>query len=178
MRSLIKRVFVLLAVSLVGQEIMATDWFPVSEVNNRKYSISIGGGAVMFPDNTSGAVDISTTIWGGHLNIIALPAAHSKDVSVDKQKDKTCFAIHAGYQIPITKAWRVIPLVGYASVDRGYTDGSNYRVDGNGIHNSFVSTDSNSGFDYGGSIVFNYKMLIVSAAYTKHTAYASIGLEF
>jgi hypothetical protein len=178
-KNFLQRISLLLVALLVGQQMKAVDWFPFRETNKAKYAFSIGGGAVLFGSGyNNAAVDFNTTIWGAHLNIMGLGAIHSKDTSVEKQKDKTCFAVHVGYQIPITKSLRVIPLVGYALLDLGYTDGSRWYSDSNGIHNKFVTTGEAGEFDYGGSVVFNHKMLLVSAAYTTHTAYASIGVEF
>jgi hypothetical protein len=176
MKNYIKHLLCLLMILLAGQQMKAVDWFPVREVNS-KFSFSIGGGAVLYSGANSAAVGLSGTMWGAHLRIMGLWPAHSSDASVEKQDDKSCFAVHAGYQIPITKAIRIIPLIGYSRVSLGYTDGSNYTIN-NGIHNHFETTDKTDGLDYGGSLVFNHKMLVITASYTTHTAFGSIGVEF
>jgi hypothetical protein len=178
MKNLLKVLVCLIALTMSSQRMMATDWFPIAEVNNHHYSFSIGGGAVLFPEINCGAVDFNFTIWGGHINLLFMGTSHEGDTGVDKWDDKQCFAIHGGYQIPIVSSFSVIPLVGFAMVEDGYTDGSNYHTNNSGIHNSFYATGKVKEFDYGGSLVYTYKLLSVSAAYTLHSAYGSIGLRF
>ena len=176
--TLLKRVICLCAIATAMIHASAADWFPIKEVNNGHYAISIGGGVVTFPSLTNGAIDLNTTIWGVHLNVMGLGPLHGSDTKVDKWDDKTCFAIHMGYQVPILHCLRVIPMVGYAKVTSGTTDGSNWKSTSNGISNKYTADEATDGLDYGIAAVFNYRKLIVSGTYTRRTIFGSIGIEF
>ena len=65
--------------------------------------------------------------------------------------DKTSAVVHIGYQIPIVKNLRFIPVIGYAKIAYGTTDGSDYTISDSGVvHNKFSEKKSVSGLDFGG----------------------------
>lgn len=75
-------------------------------------------------------------------------------MGVDKWSDKTSAVVHIGYQIPIVKNLRFIPVIGYAKIAYGTTDGSDYTISDSGVvHNKFSEKKSVSGvrFWWGGS---------------------------
>ena len=66
------------------------------------------------------------------------PSSHENDMGVDKWSDKMTTVVHIGYQIPIVKNLRFIPVIGYAKIAYGTTDGSDYTISDSGIvHNKF-----------------------------------------
>lgn len=79
-------------------------------------------------------------------------------MGVDKWSDKMTTVVHIGYQIPIVKNLRFIPVIGYAKIAYGTTDGSDYTISDSGIvHNKFSEKKSVSGLDFGGIAVINIK---------------------
>jgi len=168
-----KRILLLfgLAICVIGKAQVST----FKAVNN-KWNVSIGGGYI--PDAKTGLVMLSTTLKGIHLTIGGLWAEHVSDVRVGKWEDKACFIFRAGYQLPIVKSVRLIPVVGVTGAGKALIDGYNYHVSSNGIHND-VDYDLNYKFDYGGHLVLNpHKGLIISLAATRYSLYGSIGFEW
>lgn len=150
---------------------------PFSEVNNA-WNLSFIGSYVGYNDPISyGAVGGSLTIKGFYIDIMGFSPIHNNDVRVDKWNDKSSFLCHFGYQIPIIKQLRLIPVVGYAHISQGITDGSNWTVGNNGISNKYHSLRSVSRFDYGGIIVLNYKRAIFNIGITRTCITGGIGLE-
>ena len=54
---------------------------------------------------------------------------NADEVSNTKWNDTVAFCINAGYQIPVFKWLRLMPLLGYAQTNEGVTDGSKVNVD-------------------------------------------------
>ena len=77
--------------------------FPFKEVN-RKWNIGMMGGYVGYgKDISNGAIGVNLTIKGFYADIMGWPSSHENDMGIDKWSDKTSFAFHVGYQIPIVK---------------------------------------------------------------------------
>ena len=121
---------------------------------------------------------VSTTIYGFYFDVGVCPSSHKSDVRVDKWDDNEALMFHAGYQLPLTKWFRVIPIIGYSHCASGTTDGSNYHVTSNGIHNKFTADESFSKFDYGTASVFNINHINLQAAITRYSWYLGVGYEF
>ncbi len=121
---------------------------------------------------------MSTTIYGVYADFGGWPSSHGSDVRVDTWDDDKALTFHVGYQVPITKWLRVIPMVGYAYDATGTTDGYNWHTDSNGIHNKFNVDDQIKDFDYGGAVVFNMKHFNIQVTATRYSWYAGIGIEF
>ena len=157
----------------------AKDLFPFREVN-KKWNIGIMGGYAGYGKNiSSGAIGLNLTIKGFYADFIGWPGNHSKDMGVDSWSDKTCIAAHFGYQIPIVKSLRFIPIIGYAKVASGTTDGSHYNISSSGtVHNSFSEDKRISGLDFGGVAVINWKMININLAVTRYAIFGGIGIEF
>ena len=121
---------------------------------------------------------LSTTIYGFYFDVGVCPSSHESDVRVDKWDDNKALMFHAGYQLPLTKWLRVIPIIGYSHYASGTTDGSNYHVTSNGIHNEFTADESFSKFDYGTAAVFNMNHINLQATITRYSWYLGVGYEF
>ena len=148
------------------------------EYANKTIDLGLLGGVIGAQDGYSyGAMGFNMTIYGVYADMLFWPKAHEDDVRIEKWHDKSCIAGHVGYQIPITKAFRIIPVIGYAKVEEGETDGSNWRVGSNGIKNKFTAEKSVSGFDYGGVIVYSFGKCNLYASVTRRTIFGGIGLS-
>ena len=119
---------------------------------------------------SNGAVGVSLAIKGFYADVMGWPSSHENDMGVDKWSDKMTTVVHIGYQIPIVKNLRFIPVIGYAKIAYGTTDGSDYTISESGIvHNKFSEKKSVSGLDFGGIAVINIKKVNINLAFTKYS---------
>lgn len=150
--------------------------FPFKEVNSQ-WNISINGGY-----NHSakvGAYGFGLTIKGFHLTIGGSGgSSHEHDVRVDSWKEKSSCLIHTGYQIPIIKSFRIIPIVGVAGAGEVTTDGADWNISQDGTIHNKTTQDLKYKFDYGAHLVYNHRKLIINLVASKHTVLGGIGLEF
>ena len=157
---------------------MAKKLFPFKEVNS-KWNIGLQGGYINFDETGSGMCGVSFTLKGIHVDLGGLGPGHKHDVNVGKWTSKVAYSIHIGYQIPIVNAFRIIPLIGYASTGKGYTDGYNYEISyGGTVTNDSSMTFDNQGFDYGAKFVINIKKFNINIAATRYVYYGGVALEF
>lgn len=169
-----KIIFLMMAV-LFCISASSKNTFPFREVNS-KWNISINGG---YNHNAKlGVYGLGLTIKGFHLTIGGTGSSHKHDVKVDTWKEKSTCLIHAGYQIPITKSFRIIPVAGMAGAGEVVTDGADWDVSQNGTINNKTIQDIKYKFDYGAHLVYNHRKLIINLAATRYTLFAGIGLEF
>lgn len=148
---------------------------------NKGYEIGLVGGVLgIYDDLSYGAFGLNFTAYGIYVDFLGMPRAHEKSTDVDKhENEKTSIGAHLGYQFPLTNWLSIIPVVGYASVKNGTTDGSNYKINSQtGITNSYKVKDEISGFDYGGLLCFNIKKVRLYAAGTRYGLYGGIGIAF
>lgn len=150
---------------------------PVRSVN-RSGNLSLIGAYVGYNSDISyGAIGVSATISGFYFDAMGMGRMHGDDVRVDKWNDKRCFLCHVGYQIPFTKQLRFIPVVGYAYISKGTTDGYDWSVSNSGIYNSYSSDHKISKFDYGGIVSLHIRSAVVNVGVTRAAIYAGIGFE-
>lgn len=172
---------ILLSMMIIASivNVSAKSFFPFKEVN-KKWNIGLMGGYVGYGrDISNGAVGFSLTIKGFYANVMGWPSSHENDMGVDKWSDKQCNAVHAGYQIPIIKSFRITPIVGYAKVSNGTTDGSDYEISNSGtVHNKYSEKENVSGLDFGGIATINIKKLNINLAITKYALFGGIAWEF
>lgn len=148
------------------------------EYANKTIDIGILGGVIGVQDNYSyGAMGLNMTIYGVYADFMGWPKAHSNDVRVEKWHDKYSVACHFGYQIPLSKSFRIIPVIGYAKVEEGTTDGWDWKVGSNGIINKFHAENRVDGFDYGGVLVINSGKWNIYASATRRIIFGGIGLS-
>ncbi len=160
-------------------------FFPKLFGLNKSVSVGIIGGGMETFDY--GALGINATCYGVYVDFMGWPRKHSNDVSIDKWEDHSQYAFHVGYQIPFHQykdgSIRLIPVIGYASIKKGYTDGGDWSVGSGGIINKFHVTEEFGGFDYGAVLSFQskddklgYFDFYVGA--TKHTIWIGLGYDF
>ena len=146
--------------------------------NSHKWNMGLVGGAIGIGTKTMYGVGFNLTICGFYADMLFHPSAHSSDVEVDEWEDEQGFSAHIGYQVPVCRWLRVIPVVGYCDVSEGTTDGSNYSISGGEIHNSYVADWRESGFDFGGLMVLHFRAVNIYLGGTVSSAYGGVGLEF
>lgn len=146
---------------------------------NKKWSIGLLAGYLHFPNNVNrGAIGGSVIVKGCYFDIMGWGSAHGRDVEVKKWNEDTSLAIHTGYQIPITRSLRFIPVIGYAKAGNTTTDGSNWSVGRDGIVNSQSSSTDASGLDYGGIVRIKVKNVNLFGGCTRFIYYTGIDIEF
>lgn len=151
----------------------------IAEVNNNKYAIGFNLGAIgIGKSQTLFGFGFSGTIWGVYIDFLLHPNEHGTSTKVDKWNDEQGIATHIGYQIPISKHFRIIPMIGYGEVNKGVTDGSDYSISGGSVHNNYHATSRDGGFDFGTALVLNFGMLNIYATGTLWSLSAGIGIEF
>ncbi len=147
---------------------------------NKNMSFGVHFGAV---DNLNGkhmgfqTLMVSMSAYGVYADIGGWPSSHGSDVRIDKWDDEKCLAFHVGYQFPFLTWLKITPLIGYYNHQIGTTDGSNWKVTNNGIHNHFTSDEESLGFDYGGSVQIDIKRFSIFGTFTKNMWYGGIGFN-
>ena len=176
----------LLALAILLFSITANaQWFPFDDVNRNFYGGAIQGGALgLGKEVTRAAFGANVLAYGVYLDVLYCGPQHAHDPKKDVWDDSSGFSLHAGYQIPILEFLRVIPLVGYAEVNRGVTDGTDYSLDYNSsskqwlIRNKYTKNWKDGGFDAGGSVVINIGPVNIFLTGTMCSVYGGIGAEF
>lgn len=160
-------------------------FFPKLFGLNKSFSVGIIGGTVNHFDY--GAIGITSSIYGFHVDLMGWPRKHKNDSRVGQWEDHSVFSFHVGYQVPFHQykdgSIRLIPLLGYAMIKRGITDGYDYEVGGSGIENAFRVSHTDGNFDYGAALAFQRKDDKIGSynfyiAYTRYTAWVGLGIEF
>lgn len=169
-----KKITVFLCMLALVFSASAADWFPFGEVNH-KWNISLNGG--YSPSGRVAMYGLGITVRGFHITIGGLGSTHEHDVKVDTWNEDASFVLQAGYQIPIVKAFRIIPVIGMAGVGEACTDGGDWSVD-NGQINNKVTSSLKYKFDYGAHVVFRHRKLIINLGATRYTLLGGLGLEF
>jgi hypothetical protein len=161
---------------MVNAQVFSKEAF---EYGNKKWAMGIlVGGLGIFEEKSRVIYGLNLTIKGFYVDFLLKGSSHKSDVRVDKWKESSGTVFHAGYQLPLTKVVRIIPIVGYYTLGKTTTDGYDWEVTNNGISNkTYTSTDS-KGIDYGGILVLNSKHVNFYGACTKHSLYGGIAFQF
>lgn len=169
--------FLLISIPIAVQaKIFSKETFQTA---NGKWSIGIlGGGLGIFENKGRGVFGMNLTIKGVYVDVLGKGSTHTSDVEVKKWSESSGTAFHAGYQFPVTKSFRIIPIAGYYTLGRTTTDGYNWTVSKSGISNKTSTSIESRGFDYGGILVFNTKHVNFYGACSKHTLYGGIAYQF
>lgn len=150
-------------------------------------SVSVGLLGAGMDNFNYGAMGINAICYGVYIDFMGWPRRHAGDVAIDTWEDHSQLAYHVGYQIPFHKyqdgSIRLIPVIGWAKISKGYTDGSDWDVGTGGIVNSFHITEEIGGFDYGGVLVFQnrdnrFGYFNLSLGITRYTAWLGLGVDF
>ena len=92
--------------------ISAQGIFPFKEINS-KWNVGMMGGFVGYGRDISyGAVGINLTVKGFYADFMGLPPSRENDMGIKRWSDKSSLLVHVGYQIPITKSIRLVPVIG------------------------------------------------------------------
>ncbi len=150
----------------------AADLWPFAEVNNR-LNVSLNAGYHF--DNHVAAMGFGVTIKGIHLTIGGVGTCRLGDGKVPEDKNTASAMIQLGYQIPVVRQFRFIPVVGTAAAGKVIYDTDSQRGPGEAPKTRLKMKYR---FDAGVHLVFNYKALIVNAAVTRYTVFGGIGVEF
>lgn len=174
MKFALKRLFIILLLLTAAAGVRAADWFPFAEVNN---NINLSANAGYHFDSNVAVMGFGVTIKGFHLTIGGVGDCKMKTEDVLKNRNTASAMIQAGYQIPVVKQFRVIPVVGTAAVGKVVfddTDADKRSAD----DEPKTRLKMRYRFDAGVHFVYNYKKLIVNAAITRYTVFGGIGVEF
>lgn len=171
---------IILAIALLcGTFAANAQVFPIAKVNNHHYEIGFQGGAIgLGKEFVLGGFGFNVTVWGVYFDMLIHGAEHAGSTKLGPWNDKQGIALHLGYQIPITEWLRIIPLVGYGEINEGITDGSQYTIDKNGIHNRYRATWRHGGFDAGGALCFNFKFVSVYLTGSIWSVSGGVGFAF
>ena len=149
------------------------------EYANQTWSIGImGGGIGIFDDKTRGGFGLNLTIKGIYLDFLGKGSSHKSDTKVDKWKESSGTVFHVGYQLPVTKSFRVIPVIGYYTLGSTTTDGYDWKVTSSGISNKTSTSIDSRGVDYGGILVLNSRHVNFYGACTTHALYGGVAYQF
>ena len=153
---------------------------------NNEISFSLDFGAATLSELHNKFIMMgSVSVYGVYLDIGGFPRMHDNDPRLGTWDDNTVFAMHAGYKIPITKYFNIIPLIGYYEHDLGLTDGYDKYYDYyyGDIYNEFYVYDSFDDVDYGCKVEYKIpiapeKYFTIDWTYTRYMMYGGIGMQF
>lgn len=124
--------------------------------------------------------------WGAYLDFTVATPQHRYDshVSDTQWNDNKVIVINTGYQIPVVKWFRLMPLVGYVQTNEGLTDASTINIStgeesGTFYHDYTVTPGTRKHyFNFGGGIsVQPIKWFSISMMYTRYAIYGGISLN-
>ena len=167
----------------VGTEITLFE-FPL---NAKRAEVGLNIGQVAsFSDYARFTLGAHVMISGVYVDFLSADSEHKYSPTSDtKWNDHKAFCINAGYQIPIFKWLRVMPLAGYAQTNDGITDASetywDYDEDGGSstYHPYKVTPGSRLHyFNYGGGLSIQpCKWFSINLIGTRHAIYGGVGLN-
>ena len=121
-------------------------------------------------DQPTAAIGFSLQFFGFYYDLMGLPIAHTDDIGTEEWVCDRSFATHIGYQLPITKTVRIIPIIGFADWGTATVDGVHWSIIDGHVHNETnYNPDGGDGLDYGGILVIHHKKWNFSAMYTNHS---------
>lgn len=146
---------------------------------------SLGMGATCIGYNTEYREDVTVGIsanilvCGVYADFDIKVPSHKTSVEVDRWEDEhKAFGWHVGYQIPIAKRFRIIPIVGHVKSVTGDVDGYDWHVGHSGVVNKFNENDVIvDDFDFGGVAVINFKYVNLNLKATRHTLGATLAFD-
>lgn len=175
-----KKFLCLLFVLIVGTNgIKAQSFKETFKSENKHIGFGVHFGAIGQTEDLGLQVLMANlTVYGFYFDIGGWPRSHGDDVRVEEWDDDEAFMFHVGYQLPVTKWLRFVPMVGYAHDATGTTNGHHWTTSNNGINNKFEVDDKFSKFDYGLGTVFNMKHFNIQGTVTRYSWYIGFGAEF
>lgn len=170
MKKIISALLCLIAVLQVS----AAELWPFAEVNNK---LDLSASAGYHFDSSVAVMGFGVTIKGIHLTIGGVGSCKLPDGTKPSGKNTASAMLQFGYQIPVIRQFRVIPVVGTAAIGKIVydTEGQEFRSPDDPPK---TRLDMKYRFDAGVHFVFNHKALIINAAITRYTVFGGIGIEF
>ena len=166
----------------VGKEWKLFDF----QLNAQRLEFGVNAGqAGSFSPYADFAMGANLLVNGIYVDFLASDPDHKYSASSDtKWNDHVAFCINAGYQIPILKWLRIMPVIGYAQTNDGITDASVtiWDVDeysSNTYHPYKVTKGSRSHyFNYGGGLSIQpCKWFSINLIATNHALYGGVGVD-
>lgn len=167
----------------VGKEIKLFD-FPL---NTMRFEAGINIGQVAsFSDYARFTLGANVMVAGFYLDFMSADPEHKySPTSNTKWNDHKAICIDAGYQFPINKWLRVMPLIGYVQTNDGITDASetywDYDEDsGFSTYHPYKVTPGSRlhYFNYGGGLSIQpCKWFSINLVGTRHAIYGGIGVN-
>lgn len=150
---------------------------------NHSWDIGIIGGVAGVQDDLAigkrGLFGVNMTAAGIYLDALINLGKSSYDYETGDESGVTVFSFHGGYQIPISRYIRIIPVIGYGKVSEGTSSGTEWYVDYDyDVHHKYYENYGEKWFDYGATAVINIKHFNIYLTYTKHFIYGGIGVSF
>ena len=160
-------------------------FFPFQEVNFGHMAVGIQGGAVgIGKEFTKAAFGANVLGYGVYVDFLINTPEHRYTRERNKWHDDMALSFHAGYQIPITEMFRIIPLVGYSEINTGTTDGYDRSTTYDEkqhrwiVRNHYTKEWKHGGFDAGAALVVNLGRININVNGTLWGVYGGIGFEF
>ena len=155
--------------------------------NLRRFEVGLNVGQVGTSTPYAGiGVGANLVLSGFHLDFVIDGPDHKYDNHVNNATYDDCesFVINAGYQIPIFRWLRIIPIAGYCQTNEGVTDASTVNIQHNEYsssiyHDYYVIPGSRRHyFNYGGGISIQpLKWFSINAICTKYAIYGGISID-
>ena len=175
------------AQSIIGAGIEYEKQLFEFSLNTKRFEVGINvGQAGSFSDYARFGMGANILIGGVYLDFIEAEPQHryTSRVTDTKWNDNASFCINAGYQIPILKWLRIMPLVGYGQTNDGITDGSSIEISSSDeglswYHRYKVTPGSRTHyFNYGGGLSIQpSRWFSVNLVATRCGIYAGIALD-
>ena len=157
------------------------------QLNTKRFEAGLNIGQVAsFSEYARFTLGANVLIGGVYVDFMSADPEHKYGPSSDtKWNDHMAFCINAGYQIPVLKWLRVMPLIGYAQTNDGITDASktywDYDEDSavSTYHPYKVTPGSRLHyFNYGGGLSIQpCKWFSINIVGTRHAIYGGIGIN-
>ena len=166
----------------VGKEYKLFDF----QLNARRLEFGVNAGqAGSFSPYARFAMGGNMLINGIYVDFLVADPEHKYASSSDtKWNDHVAFCINAGYQIPLLKWLRLMPVIGYAQTNDGITDASvsYWDVDDTSsstYHPYKVTPGSRSHYiNYGGGLSIQpCKWFSINLIGTAHAIYGGVGID-
>ena len=171
------------AVAEVGKEYKLAEF--LINPNRLEAGLTVGQ-AASFSSYARFGMGASLLYNGIYLDFIEAEPQHkyTSEISDTKWNDTCAFSIGLGYQFPLTKWLRIMPLIGYSQTNDGITDGSSMSLSADidsftWYHEYEVTKGSRSHyFNYGGGIsVQPCKWFSINLIATRHALYGGVSLD-
>lgn len=170
-----RQLLVILCILLAAANLRGADWLPVREVNNNRINLSVNGGWHI--RSHVALMGFGATVYGVHITIGGVGNCKMAPEEVVKGRTTASAMIQFGYQIPIVRAFRVIPVVGTAATGKVVFDMTDAHLR-SADDDPKTRLKMQYHFDAGVHLVYNHRKLIVNAAVTRYTLFAGVGIEF